>query len=312
MKYILGQNKEDYIDSIGTDIEFMKKERDELITLNNELKMVADKYQETLNTAIEKEYKGLKINIKEKLFYNTISVSTKNDLTFYIQNGKIESVDVGYSYVRNINSLNQIEQFYADSMLLKEFIYETDMTEFISYFRDIKDKLDKTNKHIGSINFIINWITTYLKQVAKPIRKESKESIQKMKDFFKTDVIYYMALNREESRYRYYTAFKVSETNFGKQFIFGTIYNRNGSTNFEEPYRTSKNRLLFNNKNVEKIYNHINRPVVIKGQYDRDYNKGSYIYFRVSQNYKTDINEKFEMVEMSPDDYKRYEITGEL
>lgn len=312
MKYILGMDKETLINSLDNNIELMKQERDELITLNNELKMAEDSYQESLSTSIHKQFKGLEILIKH--YHGNISVNTEDGLSYYIKNGKIESVDVGYSYVRNINSVIKIEQFYSDAMTLKEFVQETDMDTFINCFRDIQEKLDKTHKYIQDISFIIEWITTYIKQVDKPTRKESKASMQVMKDFFKTDVIYYMAKNREESRYRYYTCFKVSADK--STFIFGTMNMRSDGMTFEEPYRTSKNRLLFNNKNVEKVYKHINRPVVIEavvieGQYDRDYNSG-YIYFRVSQNYKLDVKEKFEMIEMSNDEYKRYEITGEL
>ena len=311
MKYTLGMNKENFVDSLETDIDSMKQERDELITLNNEMKMAQNSYQEALAQSIFKQYKGLDIVIKERLSYNTITVSTKDDLSYYIKNGKIESVDVGYAYVRNITSVNKIEQFYSDAMILKEFVAEVDTDVFVRHFQDIKDKLVKTNKYVDDISFIIEWITTYLKQVAKPTRKESKESMQVMKDFFTPNTIYFMALNRQEARYRYNTCFKVSADK--SMFIFGSMNNgSNGSMTFEEPYRTSKNRLIFNNKNVEKVYKHINRPVVVKGQYDRNYKNGGYIYFRVSQNYKTDINEKFEMVEMSNDDYKRYEITGEL
>lgn len=311
MKYVLGMNKEDYVSNLKDENE-MREERDFLIPIMNDLKMNISNKNEEFLKPIEKEYDNIKLHIYGNLRYNQINVSIYDNLiSFYIgRKGDLKEISSGYSLRDRFKTFLDINNFNNDCNKVKEFIPNTDVDKYFNHFSQIENTINKNQRYLDDVEYIINWITTYLKNADKPTRKMSKERMIEMKDFFQVGVTYYMYEKKMVSKYNGYDAFYLSPDK--SLFIFGTV-NRQYSTGkitFHEPYRSKRNRLIFNNKNVESIYNYVNRKVIVKIDYDRTYK--DYIYLKADKNYKTSIEEKFNVIEISPEEYKRYTITGEI
>ena len=289
-----------YIDGVGLDefkkvlskienVDNIQKEIDRLLIIKQsnreKLKRLEDKYTKKFS-ALEtgKNYDISSKSVYVAYTFSGILLYSKDVQMTTDKDGAFEYFDISGRH----HSLQEMENVILSYNDMKKDI--VDVSEYINYYADIRDKWDVLNNKNSNLETAIQLLQIRINSIEKAIRtkainKERKDIFKIADGFFKEGQTIYS-----------YTYFPVTKRHDEKML---EVKHDGKSLYFEaHTQRWRKKTFPYNKKNVHFFYTHFTKPVYINE--NDDYGT---TYLKVTKNYKTSKTDKFGMINISKEEY---------